>query len=112
MESNGLLLVIKLMHAKYNGEYFLDTIVTDDDTKMKKCITHPAYKPRGWINHGGSLPLDVPVPIWFTNMTHRDKCVTCSFYEMSKGAKSPNKATKIDYLRMKKYYSYFVKQNQ
>ena len=78
---------------------------------MKKYITHPHYKPRGWKNHGGSLPLDIPVPQWFADPTHRAKCVAGSFFEMTKGAKSDTRATKIDALRMKKYYSYFIKQN-
>ena len=30
---------------------------------------------------------------------------------MTKGAKTDTRATKIDALRMKKYYSYFIKQN-
>ena len=36
MESEGLLLLMKKIDAKYEGELYLDTVVTDVDTKMKK----------------------------------------------------------------------------
>ena len=111
MESEGLLLLMKKIDAKYEGELYLDTVVTDDDTKMKKYITHAEYKPRGWKNHGGSLPNHIPAPKWFADPTHRAKCVAGAFFEMTKGPKSSTRATKLDALRMKKYYSYFIKQN-
>ena len=111
MESDGLLLLIKKLKERTNGEVYLDYIVTDDDTKMKKYITHAQYKERGWKNHGGSLPSDIPEPNWFADPTHRAKCVAGAFFEMTKGAKTDIRATKLDALRMKKYYSYFIKQN-
>ena len=111
MESEGLLLMMRNLDKKYGGEIYLDTIVTDDDTKMKKFITHTKYKPRGWKNHGGSLPANIPEPKWFADPTHRAKCVAGSFFEMTKGPISATRATKLDALRMKKYYSYFIKQN-
>ena len=40
MESDGLLLMMKKLSKKTNGEIFLDYVVTDDYTKMKKYITH------------------------------------------------------------------------
>ena len=86
-------------------------MVTDNDIKMKKYITHAEYKERGWKNHGRSLPNDIPAPKWFADPTHRAKCVAGAFFEMTKGAKSDIRAHKLDALRMKKYYSYFVKQN-
>ena len=56
MESEGLLLLMHKLYKKHSDEVFLDTIVIDDDTQMKKFITHSLYRPRGWKNHGGSLP--------------------------------------------------------
>ena len=111
MESEGLLLLLKKLRDKTNGEIYLDYVITDDDTKMKKFISHPEYKPRGWKNHGGSLPLDIPVPNWFADPTHRAKCVAGAFFETTKGPQSDTRATKLDALRMKKYYSYFIKQH-
>ena len=53
----------------------------------------------------------MPVPTWFADPTHRAKCVAGAFFEMTKGPISSTRATKLDALRMKKYYSYFIKQN-
>ena len=78
---------------------------------MKKIITRSAYKPRGWKNHGGPLPRNIPEPKWFTDPTHRAKCVAGDFFEMTKGPISATRATTLDALRMKKYYSYFIRQN-
>ena len=38
MESNGILLLMKQLQKKYNGEIYLDYIITDDDTKMKNTL--------------------------------------------------------------------------
>ena len=104
MESEGLLLLMKQLQDKANGEIYLDYVITDDDTKMKKIISHPEYKDRGWKNHDGSLPLDTPAPNWFADPTG-------AFFKMTKGPMSDTRATKLDALWMKKYYLYFMKQN-
>ena len=46
MESDGLLLLIHQLQTKYKGAIYLDHVVIDDDTKMKKCLIHPKYCPR------------------------------------------------------------------
>ena len=112
MESDGLLLLMKQLKERYNGDIWLEYVITDDDTKMKKYISHPKYRPRGKTNIGGSLPLDIPEPKWYADPTHRAKCVAGSFFELCKGKKSDIRATKLDAFRMKKYYSYFIKQNR
>ena len=112
MESDGLLLLILELEKKMKGRIYYETIVTDDDTKLKKYIKHTAYKPRGFKNIGGVLPSNIPEPKWFADPTHRAKCVAGAFFEMTKGAKSSTRCMKIDALRMKKYYSYYIKQNR
>ena len=62
MESDGLMYIMTKLYAKSKGKTYLDTIVTDDDTKMKKYITHPKYNPWGLKNIGGSLPDHIPEP--------------------------------------------------
>ena len=62
MESDGLLLLMKEMHKKFRGKIYIETVVTDDDTKIKKYLTHLSYKNRGWKNHGGCLPLYIDEP--------------------------------------------------
>ena len=112
MESDGLLLLMKQLKERYNGNIWLEYIITDDDTNMKKYLTHPRYRPRGKTNIGGSLPLDIPEPKWYADPTHCAKCVAGSFFELAKGKKSDTRGTKLDAFRMKKYYSYFIKQNR
>ena len=79
MESDGILLLMKQLQKRYNGNIWLEYVITDDDTKMKKYFNHPAYRPRGKKNIGGSLPADIPEPRWYADPTHRAKCVTGSF---------------------------------
>ena len=100
------------LETKYNGAIFLDYVVTDDDTKMKKYLTHPKYRPNGKKNIGGQLPLSIPEPNWYADPTHRAKCVAGAFFELTKGKKSASRAHKLDAFRMKKYYSYYIKQNR
>ena len=88
MESDGLLLLMKKIQKQYDGQIFLDYDITDDDTKMKKYITHPKYRPRGKKNIGGSLPVAIPEPNWYADPTHRAKCVAGSFFDLTKGKKS------------------------
>ena len=66
---------------------------------------------KGVKSHGESLPNDNNTPKYFADPTHRAKYLAGTFVEMTKGAKSVTKADKLDALRMKKYYSYFVEQN-
>ena len=56
MESDGLLLLFMSLHKRYRNKIFYQRVVTDDDTKLKKYMTYPAYAPAGWVNHGGCLP--------------------------------------------------------
>ncbi len=112
MESDGLLLLLKQLYDKYKKNVFVEIVVTDDDTKIKKYISYPQYAARGWVNHGGVLPRHIPEPIWFADPTHRAKCVAGVFFEMTKGKVSDTRASKLDALRMKKYYSYFIKKNR
>ena len=101
MESDGLLLLMQQLEAKYEGAIYLDYVVTDDDTKMKKYLTHPKYRPKGKKNIGGQLPLSIPEPNWYADPTHRAKCVAGAFFELTKGKKTPARAHKLDAFRIK-----------
>ena len=109
VESDGLLLILKQLYVKYKDSVYVEIVVTDDDTKIKKYVSYPKYAARGWKNTGGVLPSFIPEPKWLADPTHRAKCVAGVFFEMTKGAASDTRATKLDALRMKKYYSYFIK---
>ena len=109
MESDGMLLLMKRLHTMMSGSVYYEYIVSDDDTTMKKYLTHPAKRPRGEVNIGGRLPREIPAPKWFADPTHRAKCVAGKFFNYNKTEK---KMSKLDCLRLKKYYSYYIKCNR
>jgi len=112
MEVADLLLMMIETEAKYEGQIFLDYVVTDDDTKKKQIISHAKYFPNGKNNIGGCLPLSIPEPNWYANLNHRAKCVAGAFFELTKGNKSATWAHKLDNFMIKKYYSYYIKYNR
>ena len=109
MESDGMLWLMKRLHTMAAGSVFYEYIVSDDDTTMKKYLTHPAKRPTGVVNIGGRLPKEIPVPKWFADPTHRAKCVAGKFFQYNKTEKN---MSKLDCLRLKKYYSYYIKSNR
>ena len=109
MESNGMLWLMKRLYKMMSGSVYYEFIVSDDDTTMKKYLTHPEKRPRGEKNIGGRLPKEIPVPTWFADPTHRAKCVAGKFFNYNKSEKN---MSKLDCLRLKKYYSYYIKCNR
>ena len=109
MESDGLLWLMKRLFTLMLGCVYYGFIVGDDDSTMKKYVTHPAKRPRGAVNIGGRLPKEIPKPKWFADPTHRAKCVAGKFFKFMKANKS---MTKLDCLCLKKYYLYYIKCNQ
>ena len=79
MVSDGLLHLAISLDDKYNERLFYQTIVTDDDTKLKKYTKHLHYLPNEKTNIGEHLPLHIPEPSWFADLTHRAKCVAGVF---------------------------------
>lgn len=109
MESDGLLLISKKIEKEYAGSVYLDYIITDDDSTMKKYLTHPKKRPNGNVNIGGRLPLSIPEPKWFADPSHRTKCVRNMFY----GLVATHKDMKPFYaMRLKKYFGYYLHQNR
>ena len=109
MESSGLLHTVKEIFCESRGKILLSWIVIDDDTAMKKVLTHPSTLSRGKVNQGGILPQQIDVPTWFSDPNHRAKCVGGMVFDLISSTKSMHK---LDALRLKKYYSYFIKQNR
>ena len=101
MESDGLLLLFMSLHKRYRNKIFYERVVTDDDTKLKKYMTYPAYAPAGWVNHGGCLPSYLIEPSWFADPTHRAKCVADAFFEMIKVGLKETRTSKLDVEQMK-----------
>ena len=98
MESDGMLYLMKRMHTVMHGKIYYEWIVSDDDNKMKKYLTHPQTRPTGKKHIGGRLHIIIPKPKWFADPTHRSKCVAGAFFYLVKVNK---KMTKLDALRLK-----------
>lgn len=109
MDSYGLLLMTMKVYKKYNGEIFLDYVTIYNDTTMKSYIAHPKTRSNGRNNIGGNLHIHIPVPTWYTDLTHRSKSVTGLLFELTKGPESELRANTLDVFRMKTYYFYFIK---
>ena len=109
MKCDGLLMLFKKLYKERSGKVHYETVITGDDTKLRRYLSHLWYKGKGTKNHGGSLPIDIPESQRFADSTHHAKCVARVFFEMVKGLASPTRAIKLDTLRMKKYYGYFIK---
>ena len=109
MESSGLLYLVKEIFWKSNGEIIFGRFIIDDDTTMKKVMSHPYCLPRGKVYKGGILPKQIPVPEWFCDPNHRSKCVGKMVFDLVAKNKGINK---LDALCLKKYYQYFIKQNR
>ena len=77
-----------------------------DDTSIKKVLSHGWTLSRGRVKKGGLLPSQIDVPSWFVNPNHRAKCVDNMVYEL---ASKHTKLIKLDSLRFKKYYQYYIK---
>ena len=109
MESDGMLWLMKQLHTMMSRCVYYKYIVSDDDTTMKKYLTRLDKRPRGEVNIGGRLLKEIPVPKWFADPTHRAKCIAGKFFKYNKTNKY---MSKLDCLRLKKYYSYYIKCNR
>ena len=81
-------------------------IFNEDNTSMMKHLIHPVIRPINKTTLGDYLPKEINVPQWFIDLIYRTKCIICTFFEIVKSIKSMKK---LDALRLKKYYSYYIK---
>ena len=88
----------------YECLYYAYT-VSDDDTSTRKNLTHPMTRPTGKTYIGGYLSKEILVLHYFANSTHRDRYAAGAFFELVKSVKSMKK---LDALRLKYYYSYYI----
>ena len=114
MESDGFLELCLQSHKDKTGEVFYETVVTDNDNKLKKYFKHSKYKHRGTKTYGECLPSFIFKLNWYTNPNpnQRTKCVARIVFDLTKALISETRATKFDALRIKKYNGYIMKQNR
>ena len=54
----------------------------------------------------------IPTPLWNADPTHRTKVVAKAIYKLAAMKLDKSEVTKLDAMRVKKYYSYFIKQTR
>ena len=105
-DSSGILRIMKMLHIVMDGYVHYNYAITSDNTSMMKHMTYPETRTTGKKNIGDYLPKDIHVPQWFAEPSHNIKCFTGGLFELIKMIKSMKK---LDALRLKKYYSYYIK---
>ena len=72
---------------------------------------------RALLNHGcnhpmGNLKLEIPEPDWLADPSHRTKAVAKPIIALAIAPNSKSSCTKVDAIRIKKYYEYMLKTNR
>lgn len=75
MESDGIVLM-------YKTDIFLEYIATNDNTEMKKYISHAKYRPNIKKNINTSIPDTIPKSNWYVDPAHQVHIAV--FFELTK----------------------------
>lgn len=105
MEADVALELVEFLHNEHSGDVFIEHIVADDDSTMRSLLQHKSENSKK-----GKLKKSVDVPKWLADPSHRTKVVAKPIYALAAAPKSKSLVTKLDAMRIKKYYSYFIKQ--
>ena len=106
MESDAALHLYKRLLQDNDKKVVLKAIVADDDSSMRALLRHPHNNPKG------KLPLEMPEPEWLADPSHRTKVVAKAFYALAYLPKSQSTCTKVDAMRLKRYFGYMIKANR
>ena len=106
MEADSALDLVTQIYDDYKSSVYVGRICSDDDSSMRAMLKHASN------NKSGKLRDDIPEPSWLADPTHRCKCVAKGIYALATKAKASSHVTKCDAMRIKKYYSYFIKKNR
>ena len=64
------------------------------------------------IVNGGKLPNEIIQPIFLADPSHRIKVMCKPIFAMVTGTKDPDKCKIVDATRIKRYVSYYIRQNR
>ena len=105
MEADAALQSYIGLFNESEGAVALGHVIADDDSSMRAQLKHP--RPRG----KGNLPTEMPEPDWLCDPSHRTKVVAKPFYALALQPQSECEATSVDAARIKKWYSYMIRDN-
>ena len=78
--------------------------MTDDDSTMRSHLRN--------IINGGKLPDDIIQPNFLADPSHRVKVMCKAIFAMVSDTKDPDKCKTVDATRIKRYTSYYIRQNR
>ena len=76
----------------------------DDDSTMKTLLKHEK-------NGKGKLLDQIPEPYWYSNPSHRVKCIAKPIYKLAYAPNGLSMVKAIDAICLKKHFGYFLKQS-
>ena len=80
MEISVMMYLMKILYTIMGGCAYVQYIVSDDYTTMKKQLTYPDKRHTDKNNTGECLPKEISVHTWYADPTHCTKCVSGAFY--------------------------------
>lgn len=105
MEADTALEFVTHLHKCFDGKIYIKYIVADDDSTMRSLLKHHTEEQKS-----GKLEREVIEPKWLADPSHRTKVVAKPIYALANAPKAKSLVTKLDAMRVKKYYGYFIKQ--
>ena len=103
MEADAVLSIYEFFYFESKKTIALQYIVSDDDSSMRTLLKH------GYNHPKGKLELEIPELDWLVDHSHRTKVVTKPIFALVNTTKSKLVCTKVDTIRVKKYYGYMIK---
>ena len=88
----------------FNGLVYINELVTDDDSTMRAHLKN--------ISNGGKLPYIINEPQFLADPSHRVKVMCKPLFAMVTESKDPDKCKRVDAIRIKRYTSYYIRQNR
>ena len=95
--------VIKI-DEMFKGLVYIKEIITDDDSTMRAHLKN--------ITNGGKLPDHILQAIFLADPSHRVKVMCKPIFAMVTNTKDPDKCKNVDATRIKRYTSYYIRQNR
>ena len=104
MEAGLAFNLILKIDKMFEGLVYVKEIVTDDDSTMRAHLKN--------TTKGGKLPDSIIQPIFLADPSHRIKVMCKPIFGMVTGTKDPDKCKIVDATRIKRYASYYIRQNR
>ena len=113
MEASAILKMVE--DPFYNNFFIIDVTVSDNDSTMRSVIEHPSKGSRGQVikSSKGNLHTEIPEPSFLAYPSHCMKVVAKHIFSIINESRDLRcGCTKVDALRLKKYWGFMIKKNR